>query len=66
MTERGLHMSAGGIRETGRTLATGKGFDKADELQFLGTPSHFENGDHSRLRTWRQFHRPQPRRGGEV
>eukprot|EP00959_Pyramimonas_sp_CCMP1952_P304155 6365736-Pyramimonas_sp.AAC.1 len=65
MTERGLHMSAAGIRETRRTLATGKGLDKAGELQFLSTPSHFENGDHSRPRKWRQFHRSQPRRDGE-
>eukprot|EP00959_Pyramimonas_sp_CCMP1952_P189871 3972296-Pyramimonas_sp.AAC.1 len=65
MTERGLHMSADGIGETRRTLATGKGIDKADELQFLSTPSDFENGDHSRPRKWRRFHRSQPRRNGE-
>eukprot|EP00959_Pyramimonas_sp_CCMP1952_P325535 6813342-Pyramimonas_sp.AAC.1 len=66
MAERGLHISADGIREIRRTLVTGKGLDNADELQCLSTPGHFENGDHRRHRKWRQFHRSRPRRDGEV
>eukprot|EP00959_Pyramimonas_sp_CCMP1952_P404428 8475218-Pyramimonas_sp.AAC.1 len=30
MTERGLHMSADGSRDTRRTLVTGQGLDKSD------------------------------------
>ncbi len=37
-------MSADGIREIRRTLAAGKGFDNADELQFLSIPSHTKTG----------------------
>eukprot|EP00959_Pyramimonas_sp_CCMP1952_P382905 8023271-Pyramimonas_sp.AAC.1 len=66
MTERGLHMSADGIRETRKTLGTGKELDKADAVQFLGTPNHFENEDHSRFRKWRQVHKSHPRRDGLI